>query len=171
MSQQQPLAILVSGLPGSGKTYFAKRLAPALGACYFSTDVMRKTKTPDRTYSYAERASVYQELLDRVDKTLHAAQTVVMDATFYKKELRDAFEQAAVRAMAKVVWIEVVADEEVVKERLSHPREDSEADYAIYLKMKAEHEPIQETHLVLHSDQSSVEDMIGQTRAWLEGKQ
>lgn len=168
MNFATPLAILIAGLPGSGKTYFAKRLAPALGAAYFSTDIMRKTKAPDRTYTHAEKTSVYHELLDRFQHALRSAQTVVMDATFYREDIRDEFERAAKAAMARVVWIEVRADEALIRTRLAQPREDSDADFTVYQKLKAEYEPITQPHLVLYSDHNDVAAMITQAQAWIQ---
>jgi predicted kinase len=168
MNSQTAIAILISGLPGTGKTYFAKRLAPFLGASYFGTDAMRKHIAPDRTYTHAEKASVYHEILERFQHSLRAAQTVVMDATFYKQDLRDEFVRAARDAHAKVMWIEVRASEDVIRERLSRPRPDSDADFAVYLKLKGEYEPIQEPHLVLDSTHTSVEVMIAHTQAWMK---
>jgi predicted kinase len=168
MSSSNAIAILVSGLPGSGKTYFAKRLAPVLGAAYFSSDILRKTLTPDRTYSPAEKATVYAALVERMSHSLRAAQTVVLDATFHLASTREEFIKAARAANTKTLWIEVRANKSVVRERLKLRREDSDADYGTYLKLRDEYQPIKEPHLVLHSDKSTVEEMVAHAMAWLE---
>tara|TARA_B100000886_G_scaffold169474_1_gene116040 strand:- start:2527 stop:2937 length:411 start_codon:yes stop_codon:yes gene_type:complete len=36
------MKVLVMGLPGSGKTYFTKRLAPLINAAWFNADKVRK---------------------------------------------------------------------------------------------------------------------------------
>ena len=118
MSTSTALAILVCGLPGSGKTFFAKRFAPAIGAAYFSSDIMRKTMSADHAYTPREKANVYTALLERMGHALRAAQTVVIDATFYKEELRNEFVKEARSANTKVVWIEVLANKSVVRDRL-----------------------------------------------------
>lgn len=169
MSSIKTLAVLITGLPGSGKTYFAKRLAPAIGATYFSSDIMRKTVSSQRTYSFAEKSSVYHELLERFEHCLRATQSVVMDATFYKNEIRKTFSNAAVAAGGRVIWIEVRADEDEIRRRLSAPREDSEADFAVYERIRAEYEPLEETHLILYSDQQPLDVMIAEAKSWIGG--
>ena len=167
MSTSPAIAILVSGLPGSGKTFFAKRFAPAIGAAYFSTDIMRKTMTPERTYSPMEKATVYTAMMERMDHSLRAGQTVVLDATFYKQDLRSDFVKAAQTANSKVLFIEVRANKSVVRDRLSQAREDSDADYKVYLNLRDLYEPIKEPHLVLHSDKTDVKEMISMAIAWV----
>lgn len=167
MSSSTAIAILVCGLPGSGKTYFAKRFAPAIDAAYFSSDIMRKTISPDHTYTPREKANVYTALLERMGHALRAAQTVVIDATFYKEGLRNEFAQEARAANTKVIWIEVLANKSVVRERLQQKREDSDADYGVYLQLRKDFEPIREPHLVLHSDKIGIEEMLQQATAWL----
>lgn len=168
MSTSSAIAILVAGLPGSGKTYFAKRFAPAIGAAYFSSDIMRRSLSHERTYSPREKAEVYTALLERMGHSLRAAQTVVIDATFYKASLRNEFMQQARAANAQVLWIEVRANKSVVRERLQHKREDSDADYSVYLKLRDDFEPIKEPHLVLHTDKSEIEALVAQAIAWME---
>ena len=170
MSSSNAIAILVSGLPGSGKTYFAKHLAPALGAAYFGTDLLRKTLTPARSYSPSEKAAVYAGMLERMSVSLRAAQTIVLDATFYQSAVRAEFVKAAHSANSKAVFIEVRANKSTVRERLSKPREDSDADFSIYLKIRDLYEPIKEPHLILHSDKGSVQEMVAQAKTWLEAQ-
>lgn len=169
MHDYPAIAILVAGLPGAGKTYFARKLAANLGAAYLSSDILRKTLTPDRTYSNAEKEKVYSELDHRLSHALRAAQTVVVDATFIQESLRLRFFETARIANAKSIMIEVKAGEATIRKRLERPREDSDADFAIYEKLRDLHEPISIPHLVLHSDEMNVEEMIAQAKKWIGG--
>lgn len=49
------MKILIMGLPGSGKTYLAERLAKALGAVHFNADRVRGTVNNDLSFSLADR--------------------------------------------------------------------------------------------------------------------
>ena len=107
-------------------------------------------------------------MLERMSHSLRAAQTVVLDATFYKERLRHDFIQAAQAANTKVLWIELRANKSVVRDRLNGKRDDSDADYGVYLQLRNDFEPIKEPHLVLHSDKASVEELVAHAIAWLE---
>ncbi len=72
-------------------------------------------------------------------------------------------EATAEKFHARLKWIEVRAAEEVVKHRVSEKREYSEADFAVYLKVSGEFEPLAGAHLVLHSDSESLPQMIEKT--------
>jgi predicted kinase len=170
MGSTHTLAVMITGLPGSGKTFFAKRLSQAMGAVYYSTDFMRKSLGLAPQHNYAEKSNLYHEILSRFETTLRATQTVVMDATFYKADLREQFAETARRAFAKPVWIEIRAGEATIRERLQYQREDSDTDFAVYEWVKAEYEPLLEDHLVLHSDAMPIEEMIAEAMEWLRGK-
>lgn len=57
--------VAVCGLPGSGKSYFAARLAERLDAVYLSSDRVRREMFTRRTYSDDEKMDVYRELIHR----------------------------------------------------------------------------------------------------------
>ena len=83
------MVILVLGLPGSGKSYFAERLAQKIRAEYFNSDQIRKEMFADRTYSDLEKARVYEALLKKMQEAIDKEKDVVLDATFYKNKIRE----------------------------------------------------------------------------------
>jgi predicted kinase len=154
------MVITVFGLPGSGKTYFAKRLALQLHADYINSDELRVSMFSNRTYTDAEKLVVYDAILQGMKRAVEKKKDVVLDATFYKKEVRQKFELAAKYLDAKMVYIEITADEEVISERLQKPRAFSEADYDVYLKVKAMAQPLNKDHLVLVSTNNNLSSMM-----------
>lgn len=168
MSHQKAVAILVSGLPGSGKTYFAKRFAKAIDAQYLSSDLLRKELIQERAYSIEEKTAVYSELLIRFGKSLKQGKTTLIDATFISKNQRDIFKKAAIESNAILKIIEIRANEATIKARLCEKREDSEADFSVFQKLSSLMEPITEKHLVLFSDENDVLKMIEAAKKWME---
>ncbi len=152
------MVILVMGLPGSGKSYFAARLADALCADYFNSDRIRK-ETNVKDYSESEKEKVYNEMLVRMEQSLKHNKDVVLDATFYKKKIRDKF-ISRISGSDKIVLIEVTAPESVIRERLKQKREFSDADFDVYKAIQKEWEPIFEKHLVLISADNNLDDML-----------
>ena len=56
------MLIIICGLPGTGKTFIAKKLAPKINAEHLSTDRIRKELFPEPTYSEDEKNKVYVEM-------------------------------------------------------------------------------------------------------------
>jgi predicted kinase len=161
------MIIIVFGLPGSGKSFFASRLAANLHAVYVNTDEVRLNMFPDkREYTDAEKTAVYDALLSKMDHAIMQDQTIILDGTFYKKSLRQPFEEAVAAHNHQIIYIEVTAPEDVIKERVSRPREFSEATYEVYLKLRQEAEPLEADHLILDSTRP-VEEMITQAITYI----
>jgi predicted kinase len=80
---------------------------------------------------------------------------LVLDATFYANDIRERF-----RNEGDIVFIEIVAGEAVIKERLKQKRVDSEADFEVYKRIKEQWEPWQGDRLVLISSDNNIEDML-----------
>ena len=156
------MVIIVFGLPGSGKSFFASRLAVRLGSTYISTDALRFELFPKRTYSDSEKMRVYDHMLNMMVRDIFDHATIVLDGTFYKESLRNKFEEEAKKLGDKLIYIEVIASEKEIKQRTEKPRINSEANFDVYLKLKQEFEPVKTDHLVLDSSASNIEVMIDQ---------
>lgn len=154
------MVYLVMGLPGTGKTYFAKRLARRIGVPHHNTDGVREEKGLMGKYDPESKEAVYQGLLDRMLEAVRRGEDVVIDGTFFKQSLRDRFIEAAEAEGAELRMIRMVADPEVVKERVSKEREDSEADLEVHEKLAERFEPIDREHETLDSGRESIEDML-----------
>lgn len=163
------MIIVVFGLPGSGKSFFAKQLSNMLQATYISSDELRKKMFEKRSYSDKEKVAVYDEMLSKLREARGEKTNVVVDATFYKKALRTDF-LAKAGVDEKVAFIEVMADEKVIKERLQKPREESDADFAVYEKIKTEWEPMGEPHLVVKCTNDNIEEMLQKAAKYLHVK-
>ena len=57
------MVVIVFGLPGSGKSYFASRLAKKLEADYISSDQVRKKLFTRPDYSEEGKKQVYKKLV------------------------------------------------------------------------------------------------------------
>lgn len=151
--------VLVCGLPGSGKSYFARHLSKVLPAAYLSTDMIRDEILEEKTYSTKEKTKVYNAMKKRMTEAHKQHHNVVTDGTFYKASLRQKFINLA-RDYSEVFLIEVTAEENLVRERINRKRRNSEADYGIYQKIKKEWEEITVPHMTLKSTNDNLEAML-----------
>src|SRR6185369_16948306 len=109
------MVIMVFGLPGSGKSYFASRLAQQLDAVYVNSDELRMKLFAKRTYTDSEKMLVYEAMIEAMTEALSRKIPILLDATFYKASLRDKFEHAANAFKVKIIYIEVTAPEKIIE--------------------------------------------------------
>ena len=152
--------IIVSGLPGSGKSYFAGRLSQELGAEYISSDLTRKMMDSMGQYAFEDKLNVYDEMARKAGDALRGGKSVVVDATFYRNEMRELFLTLAKLLHQKVVYFEIVADEDLIRQRLSQPRLNSEADLSVYSLVKSQYEALTLEHLVIESRNDNIDQML-----------
>lgn len=164
------MLILITGLPGSGKSTLARAYAAQFDAVHLNSDLIRRDLGLMGHYSAEDKARVYQNLLARTRQSLAEGQQVVVDSTFYLASIREPFHLLAQQANVPEVWVEVKAEEATIRQRMLTPRQDSEADFEVYKNLKKEYQPLSGEHLVLWSDQLSIEEMTGALRDYLYTK-
>jgi len=154
------MIIIVFGLPGSGKTYFSEKLAEKIGAKHISSDIIRKQLVPSPTYSNDEKLLIYKKMFDIMYDYVDRREHLILDGTFYKAWIRDNFIEQINLLNKDIKFIEIKADKATVRERLSHQRKESDADYDIHCLIEQEFEPYIKEHLVLHSTNDNIDDLL-----------
>ena len=161
------MIIIVFGLPGTGKTTFAKGLSRLLGAAHINSDQVRHASRKRGMYDFNVKQQVYEEMFDLMERALESRDTVVLDATFFKESLRNRVLQHPCACHTLVVFIEITADEAEIAGRSSHKRRYSETDRAVQEGVKRDFEPMEMDHLVLDSSAYSLEQMLEQALSYL----
>jgi len=156
------------GLPGSGKSYFANTLAKRLGADYFKSDEIRKQLDLRGKYTKKDKFLVYRELFDQAKTAIKDGKSVVLDATFYLREMRGLFFRLAKRKKIACNAFLIQAEEQLILERLDRPRTDSEAGVKVYRKIKEIFDPVEEPHLKIESTDSNIEEMIQRAISYIK---
>lgn len=154
--------ILVCGLPGTGKTTIAKYIADKTGSFVFNTDTVRKELFDKPKYTEKEKELIYNLLFEMAEKFLRSAKNVVLDGTFYKKELRARVRKMAESMKSDFHLVEVVCNERILKERMGKRKKEktpSDADFGIYRKIRKEYEPIREKHFVIDAGKEWEKDI------------
>ena len=161
------ILLIVFGLPGTGKTTFARALAARLGMPHFNTDIIRTELGKRQQYDQRAKSFIYAQMLERTREELQKGKGVVLDGTFHREIFRNPFPELGRELGIPVKWIEVTAGEDVVRQRVSGTRPYSEADYEVYLKIRKEFEPLKVEVLRLHSDTEDLPEMIEKTVEFL----
>jgi aminoglycoside phosphotransferase family enzyme/predicted kinase len=144
LSWPRPELRAVGGLSGSGKSTFARRIAPepgaTPGAVILRSDEVRKRlwgrkptePLPPEAYAEGQSERVYGALMREAGLVLKAGRSVILDAVFLKPAERAAAEQAAKDAGVAFegVWLDV--PEAVMRQRLAARSGDaSDADVEV----------------------------------------
>lgn len=162
-----PLVVIVFGLPGSGKSYFAERLTECVNATYIGSDRIRNEIYRHKTYSDEEKKSVYQTMLSRMKECIGQKKNVILDATFYQEDIRKFFLEET-KGNSTLFFIEIVADESVIRDRVEKKRKESDADMEVYKKIKEEWQPLHSPHLVLQSTNDNIQEMLEKAMNYLK---
>jgi len=155
-----PTLILITGLMGTGKSALAAQAAPRLGAEVIRSDLLRKEimnmAPTDRHYVefgggiYDDDISrrTYLEAHSRAEVLLKAGHSVIVDASYKKRDERIHAAAMARRLGAGFLVIECICPEEIVRERLElrvkDQREASDGRWEIYEAQKNDFDRIDE---------------------------
>jgi len=165
------MIVIVFGLPGSGKSYFASRLAKKLGADYINSDRVRHELVPNPNYSSEEKQFIYKKLMEAMYDHVKRIKPLVMDGTFYLQKTRDDFNQLAFDLNAELYWIEIRAEEDIIRKRLLKKRKYSDADFEVYKEIKKDYAPFTLGKCIsLKSTNENIEKMLEQALIFLNTK-
>jgi hypothetical protein len=144
------MIILITGLTGTGKTTISEEIAPLIDAVVLSSDKIRKEIIQKPTYSKREKELVY-DVMSLLAKYLYrAGKNCILDATFFKEKLRREILEKIGAPKSEIKIVECVCPEGVILERLKNRKDTySDADIAVYYKIKKMYEPIKEDHLTV----------------------
>lgn len=149
--KQPPVLFLVAGLTGTGKSTFAQKIAVDYHASVINTDVVRKELLGIDTFEhhfdpmnkgmYAPEKSdlTYEKVMERAGSLLKQKKNVVLDATFGSKKYRNMARDLAQKHDARIIFIECVCADDVVKKRLEErlkKKSVSDGRWEIYLSQK-----------------------------------
>lgn len=153
----KPVLLLLSGLPGTGKSFLARRLAEALPFVIIESDVVRKILFPQPLYTAQESRWVHRTCHALMAKLLKRGVRVIYDATNLIEYHRELVYRIAEKAGARLVVVKTVASEEAVRERLrtrqEGARELSDADWRVYRRMASRQEQLSHPHLVIDTSE------------------
>jgi len=150
---------MTTGLVGTGKTTVAQALGKRLGLVVVSSDVVRKKLAgiPVAEHRFEEyRGGIYSEdfsrrtydeMLTEAEEFLSRGQSVILDASFKKREYRLQAKALAGKMGADFLVIECVLDEKTVKKRLEQRLEEettSDGRWEIFGLQKQEFDKVVE---------------------------
>lgn len=153
----KPAFVAVSGLPGTGKSYFCAKLAERLPFVILESDALRKALFSPPSYSPEESARLFRTLHLLIERLLKKGIPVILDATNLSERDRERLYNIADRLDARLILVRVEAPPELVYQRLKarsngeNSGNNSDADWEVYRKMKPSVEKISRKHYAVDS--------------------
>ncbi|MBF0303184.1 MAG: AAA family ATPase [Desulfamplus sp.] len=155
----RPKLFILCGMQASGKSTIAKELSEFMGIELLRSDIIRKelfkiaphkssvSQFEQGIYSKSTTNLTYGRMFLQAQETLKAGRSVILDATFSKKHLRDEARTLAQDMNTEILFVECYADEAILKKRLIQ-RESapsvSDARITHFEQFKSKAEPLEE---------------------------
>ena len=147
-----PALVVTVGLPGSGKSYFTRRLQERSPLVRLESDALRRLLFGRPAYSREESARLFTTCHRVIDRLLASGRSVVLDATNLREVHRRHLYAIARRRGARLFLVRLRAPVAVVRRRLEHRTQTpglSEAGYEVYLRMRRQAEPLRHPHITV----------------------
>ena len=154
-----PVFVVVSGLPGTGKSFFSRKLAERTPFLIVESDEMRKALFPNPDYSAEESSRLFKALHSLLEELLQKGISIILDATNLVEFQRERLYHIGDKIGVKLILVQVTAPAEVVRERLRQRAnrkeisDKSDADWNVYEQMKTRVSSIKRNHFVVDTSQ------------------
>ena len=151
----KPALIVISGLPGTGKSYLSQKLAERTPFLLLETDALRKMLFPSPRYTAGESYRLFRACHLLIEGLLREGMRVIFDATNLMERHRERLYHIADQLGAKPIIVQVQALPELVRQRLEEralgvqPEVRSEADWSVYEKLRPTVQWIRRNHFVV----------------------
>jgi predicted kinase len=146
----QPPFIVVSGLPGTGKSHFSRKLSEKMPLAILVSDSLRKLLFSSPNYTQQESSRLFQACHQLIEELLKEGIPLVLDATNLEEYHRERLYHIAAQLEIKLIIVRIEAPPEVVYQRLEQrqkgPVGNSDADWKVYQKMKPTAQHIRRNH-------------------------
>ena len=153
----KPSLIVVSGLPGTGKTYLSNKLAERIPFIVLESDALRKTLFSFPTYSPQESSRLFRACHHLIEYLLKKGIPAILDATNLSEKNREYLYSIADRLKIKLIIVRVEAPPQIVYQRLKNRHQEasadnkSDADWEVYQKMKHSVQNISRNHYAVNT--------------------
>jgi len=163
-----PVFVVVSGLPGTGKSRFSRKLVERLPSVIVESDALRKRLFTSPTYSAQESHRLFNACHRLIEELLGSGIPVILDATNLVEQHRERLYHISQRLGVKLIIVQVEAPRELVLQRLQgrsrgvDPEDSSEAGWSVYQRMRTRAERIRRNYFAVDTsrDITSVIDKV-----------
>jgi diacylglycerol kinase (ATP) len=166
--------VLLCGLPGTGKSVLARKLAERLPIVVVAGDPVRHLLFSPPTYAPEESDIVHRTLLEVATDLLRSEHSVLIDATNLYHHQRQRYYSLAEEQGAQLVIVQTTAAPEIVRRRLAErwagrgANSSSDADWTVYLDCADKVEPIRRPHRVVDTSED-IADVVEEIARQIEG--
>jgi predicted kinase len=152
----QPAFVVVSGLPGTGKSFFCRVLAQKSSFCIMETDALRRILFESPVHNSEENKRLFAACHALIEQLLKDGVPIIFDATNITEYHREYLYAIGDKTDSKLLLVRVVAPAEVVHDRLkgrsnqtADTEDKSDANWEVYKRMESRLEKINRSHLVV----------------------
>ena len=164
----KPVLVLLSGLPGTGKSFFARHLVERLPLLVIETDLLRKALFGEPRHTPGESARLFAACHQLTYELLSQGVPILFDATNLQESHREPLYRITQISGAKLILVRTEASPQMVRKRLQQRQQEtaqedhSSADWQVYQRMRLSADPIRRQHFVVDTsrDMTPVVDKI-----------
>ncbi|MCH8051137.1 MAG: ATP-binding protein [Chloroflexi bacterium] len=162
---RRPALVILIGLPGSGKSHFARQLVKRYPAAILDSDALRSVLYESPLHTDQENARLFPAIRVLARRLLERRVPVVLDATNLKESHRQPSYHLAREAGARLVIVRLRAPFAVMRERLAKrdaardPLDRSTADLRVLERMRRDYQRPRRPYLVVDTSQDSRHDL------------
>jgi len=140
------LVIIIIGLPGSGKSFISRIISERnLNFICLNTDNYRKSmKLKEKDTNYTVTKTIYEKMLVDAIVNIQNGKNVILDATFFKRELRDLAFKLIKLFTDNIAMFCLSADFQTTKERIEtrQKKYSGVSDLNVFYRIKELFDPI-----------------------------
>ncbi len=163
---ERPALVVLCGLPGTGKSHFARELSTRAPFIWLNSDRTRKLLVSQPSYSRREHRRVFSAMHTLTRGYLRDGYSVVFDATNLNEGVRQPLYSVAEDVGIDPLIIRFTASSDLVRQRMadrsagvSDPAQ-SDAGWEVYSRMAVADLPVPRPHMLVRGPEDTEDALV-----------